>query len=269
MAVGRNFAHGIAAIILRDGLHPLGVIILKILLAEIAARLLGKRHDLFHQLAAIVAFTVCVRQRLQRFGIVRKVEYLPRLVGRAIRFHKAAPPVFVGCRIVLHGLGNALTVFFPLARHIHGHRITILRITNGRCKQLAQRLCAKAPVQRCPPCRGTGHHGGQPALFGHGIIPKRADGLRIQRHRGHAAGIEPIQLLLFFDPNQRKAIGAKAVSGGLKQWHGRRHSHRCIHGIAPCFHYIQADLRSQRHRCAGHGILCINHIPAGSIAISK
>ena len=84
VAVGRDLPHPVALIVRRDGLHPLGVVIPEVLLAEVTPGLPTKGHDLLHQRASVVALTVGGCQLLQSLGILLPAEDVTGAVGRAV-----------------------------------------------------------------------------------------------------------------------------------------------------------------------------------------
>ena len=58
VAVGGHLKHVIALVVDGDRLHPQGRVVLEIFLSEVAAGLPGEGHDLFHQLAPVIALAV-------------------------------------------------------------------------------------------------------------------------------------------------------------------------------------------------------------------
>ena len=167
MAVGRDFADGIALVIRVDGLHPLGVVSTEIFLLEISSRLLGEGHDLLHQFAAIVALAIGSRQLLQGVGVLGPAEDVSRPVGGAVLLHKCLPPVGVGGAVLLHGGGDALGILGPLGLHIHLYRHALPGGGNGRGEQLRQGPGAEAAVELRPASGSPRNHGGNPARLGH------------------------------------------------------------------------------------------------------
>jgi hypothetical protein len=69
LAVGRNLAHLVAAIIHPDGLHPLRLIGGQILIAEVAAKLFALGVDLPGDGAGIKGVGVCPADGLQSVGV--------------------------------------------------------------------------------------------------------------------------------------------------------------------------------------------------------
>ena len=84
VTVGRDLPHPIALIVGGDGLHPLGVVILEVLFAEVTPGLPAEGHDLLHQRAPVVALTVGGCQLLQSLGILLPPEDVAGAVGSAV-----------------------------------------------------------------------------------------------------------------------------------------------------------------------------------------
>ena len=150
VAVGRDLADGVAAVVLRDGLDPFGVVVLEVVLAEVAARGARMGDDLLHQLAAVIALAVRLDEGVHRVGIGGETEDIARAVRRAVRLHKALPPVFIGGGVLRHDPGDALAVARPELADIDGHGIAVFGIGNGGGEELGERLCAKARIERGP-----------------------------------------------------------------------------------------------------------------------
>ena len=269
VAVRRDLTGRIAAVFLRDGLDPFGAIIAEVVLAEVPAGRAGERDDPLHQRAAVIALAVRRGEGAQRRGVVRKAEQLTRAVGRAVRLHKALPPVFVRRGVLRHRLGNAAAVALPLPRDVHRHGIALLGIGNGGREQLSERLRAEAAVQLRPARGCAGHHRRQPSGLRHLCIAHRTDLLRAQRHRRDTAGVEAVEPFVPLDPHERKAVRAEAVAGRLEQRHSRGHRHSGVHGVAAGFHHVQSDLCAERHRRAGDGIFGVDDIAPRGIAVGQ
>ena len=262
MAVGRDLAHGVALVVRGDGLHPLRAVVLEIPLLEKAPRLPAEGDHPLHQAPPVEALTAGGCQLLQSVSVLRPAEDLSRPVWGAVRLHHPLPPGAVGGRVPLHSPADTGAVQCPLDRHVHRHSHPLPGVGGRGGEQLFKGAGPEAPVELCPSPGGAGHHGGQPALFRHlpeAPLPHQGGG---QSCRGHAAGVQAVQLFLPLHPNQGEAVPPDAVSCGLQQGHGGGHGHRRIHGISPGLHHIQADLGPQGDGGTGHGPAGVHHAAA-------
>ena len=134
-------------------------------------------------------------------------------------------------------------------------------------EQLREGFCSEPAVQFRPPRRGPGHQGGDPPGLGHFRKAQGPHLLPAEGGGGGAAGVEAVELLLFFHPHQGEAVAAQAVAGGLQQGHGGGHSHRRVHRVAPRLHHVQADLGPLGDGGAGHGLAGVYYVPAGGVGV--
>ena len=128
VAVGRDLANGVAAVVLRDGFDPFRVIVFEVILTEVAARAARMGDDLLHQLAAVIALAIRFGKSAHRAGVGGEAEDVARAVRRAIRLHKALPPVFMRRCVFPQRTRDALAVALPLARDIYGDGIAVFRV---------------------------------------------------------------------------------------------------------------------------------------------
>ena len=187
--------------------------------------------DPFHQLAAVIALAVRLDEGAHRVGIGGETEDIARAVRRAVRLHKALPPVFIGGGVLRHDPGDALAVALPLARDIYGDGIAVFGVGNGGGEELGERLCAKARIERRPARGRARDHRGEPALFGDSGKAFCANLVRAQRQRRNAAGVQAVELFLLLDPHERETVGPKAVARRLEQRHRAGHGDGGIDGM--------------------------------------
>ena len=225
--------------------------------------------DPFHQLTAIVALAVRLGKGAHRVGIGVEAENIARAVRRAVRLHKALPPVFIGGGVLRHDPGDALAVARPELADIDGHGIAVFGVGNGGGEELGERLCAKARIERRPARGRARDHRGEPAFLGHLGKAFCANLVRAQRHRCNTARVQAVELFLLFDPHERKAVRTKAVARRLEQRHRAGHGDGGIHGVAAGLQHIEADLRAERHACAAHAVFGIDHVAARGISVGK
>ena len=266
MAVGGHFKHVTALVVDGDRLHPQGRVVLEIFLSEVAAGLPGEGHDLFHQLAPVIALAVRGGQTLQGVRIVRQAEQLPGTVGFAVLGEVSQPGGEHRRLLFRRGL-EALRLAHPQPVHVQGHREALPGVLDGRSHQFRHGQAAKAAAQRRPGGRSAGHHGGQPAVYRHLLIAHGPHPVCRQGHGGHTGAVEPVQLFVLRAPDQGEAVAAQAVAGGLHQGKGYRHGDGGVHGVAAPLHGVNAHLGGQGNAGAGHALAGKDHVPAGGIGV--
>ena len=266
MAVGGHLKHVTALVVDGDRLHPQGRIVLEIFLSEVAAGLPGEGHDLFHQLAPVIALAVRSGQTLQGVRIVRQAEQLPGTVDFAILGEVSQPGGEHRRLLFRRGL-EALRLAHPQPVHVQGHREALSGVLDGRGHQFCHGQAAEAAAQRRPGGGGAGYHSGQPAVHRHLLIAHLPHPPGRQGHRGHPGAIESVQLFILSAPDQGEAVTAQAVAGGLHQRQGHRHGDGGVHGVAAPLHGVNAHLGGQRHAGTGHALAGKDHVPAGGIGV--
>ena len=268
VAVGRDLADGVAAVVLRDGLDPFGVVVLEVVLAEVAARGARMGDDPFHQLAAVIALAVRLDEGAHRVGIGGETEDIARAVRRAVWLHKALPPVFMGSGVLRHDPGDAPAVARPELADIDGHGIAVFGVGNGGGEELGERLCAKARIERGPARGRARDHRGEPAFLGHLGKAFCTNLVRAQCHRRNAAGVQAVELFFLLDPHERETVGPKAVARRLEQRHRAGHGDGGIDGVAAIFQHVEADLCAEGDGRAAHAVFGVDHVAAGRISVS-
>ena len=224
--------------------------------------------DPFHQLTAIVALAVRLDEGAHRVGIGGETEDVARAVRRAVRLHKALPPVFIGGGVLRHDPGDAPAVARPELADIDGHGIAVFGVGNGGGEELGERLCAKARIERGPARGRARDHRGEPAFLGHLGKAFCANLVRAQRHRRNAAGVQAVELFFLLDPHERETVGPKAVARRLEQRHRAGHGDGGIDGVAAIFQHVEADLCAEGNGRAAHAVFGVDHVAAGRISVS-
>ena len=260
MTVGGHLEYVIALVVDGDGLHPLGLIVLKVALGKEAAGLAGEVHDLVHDLAVVIALAVACSQGLQRGGKVRIIECIACLVGLAV-FGEVLYPGAENLGLLLRGGGEAGGLRLPLFIDVHRDAEALPGIADSGSHQLCHSLGAEAAAQQGPGAGRAGHHGGQPAVDGDRSIACLFHLLGRKRHGRHAGAVQAEELAVLGTPYQSKAVTAQAVAGRLHQRQRGGHGHGGVHGVAAGLQDLQAHLGGNGRRGAGHALSGIDHVP--------
>ena len=207
--------------------------------------------DPFHQLTAIVALAIRLGKGAHRVGIGGETEDIARAVRRAVRLHKALPPVFIGGGVLRHDPGDALAVARPELADIDGHGIAVFGVGNGGGEELGERLCAKARIERRPARGRARDHRGEPALF----APSAQ-----RRWRSSRRAFSPSLSTRARNSRTQGRCPSARAAASRRPWR-RRHRRRCRHFSARRGRPVRRGERTcstrrfwRRPRCGGKNI---------------
>ena len=257
LTVRRDLADGIAPVIHRDGLHPLGLILRKVLGTEEAAVLLAVSNDLLSQSAPVEALGLGTGDLLQGVGMVGQADHITGCGTAALRSEGIEPG---GILLTLEHSGELIIGTLPHPGQVGGSRIAFPGIADSRSHALGHGQSAEAVGHSSPGSRSAGNHGGGPAIGGHGFVTLGLQGVNGDVPGGEAAGIEAVELLLLFHPDEGKGIGTNAVGGGLTDGQGSGSGNGSVHGVAALLHGFQTGSRSLGAGGTDHAIAGIDGI---------
>jgi hypothetical protein len=238
LPVGRDLVQRVAAVVLRDGLDPLGLVRGEVAGHEVAAMRCRKTLDRLRDLAAVIGLAprLCDGAQAPRRSL--ELEQLADL-GRTAPGHEGLGEARQGLQF-----GRSRR---PFLLHHHRQQVAPLGDLDGRLHQVSERQLAEALAHRHPAAHRTGHGDGIEAAFGgrcHVLPVLAAEILRRPGRRCAARGVQPVQFLAV--PEDAERVAAQPVAHRLADRHGRRGRHGGIHRVAAVVEHAQAGLRRQR-----------------------
>ncbi len=234
---GTDLVQRHVAVVDRDRLDPVRLVVGKIGFLDQAAGLAGMRDDRRGKLAVIEIVTVAFGDARQRARLSGTNELFRRQRRAAVRREGLA----------IARLRQQLAhLLLPLPMHRRRHQIAVGGVPDRRLEQVRERQLAELVRQRAPGGDDARHRHRVPAAARHGVFSLEVTG----RHplRRPPRGVQSVQLAV--RPDQRKTVAADPVHARLDHRQRNRRGKSGVDRVAAAQIHRKARGRRQRLRGA-------------------
>ena len=237
LAVRWNLMHAVARVVVRDRVHPVGLVAGQVARRHAAAVRRRMGFQRLRDLAAVVGLALGVGDLAQRLARVGHHEAFTR--------RRRAPMRHEGLREAGQFFEHR-HLQAPFVRDDARHAVAAFGEFDGRCQQVGERQPAVAFRQRCPAGHRARNRDAVPAAHRHAAAVFALEVFGVPCGRRHARRVQALQPLAV--PENREQVAAQAVRYRLDDRQRRRGGDHRVDRVAALQQHAQACRGRQRLR---------------------